>query len=275
MSLDGIPIIFVHFGAKKDTIRPVFPQAARSNPNSPVYLISNIADLQDEKVININSKEYSSDLAAIKKGYVHLSPNSADFEFVSLSRYAVIKSFMENKGFDKAFILDSDVLLFQDITEDFDLWKKYTASFTAACCIGYFSIEAIRSISNDIETTYTDHGSDNFLEIVKTYHSMKRSKIYAGISDMSFLYRFRKRMGEDNVGRLEYPNQGGMYDPQFNDTQRVVEDEKKNKKLYLENGKWKATLKPCFGGSPITMKSLHFQGASKGKIASFIISPVK
>jgi hypothetical protein len=106
---------------------PVISQAQLSNPDADIYIISNISSKTFYKKygIFIDINEYFKEAADFENLYIHLSSLDYNLELIFIQRWFVLKSFMEKNNLNHVVYLDSDCMLYYDVSSDWYLLKNY------------------------------------------------------------------------------------------------------------------------------------------------------
>ena len=182
-----IPIIIFHLG-NQDYLKLAIDQALSFN--NLVYLIGD----ENNKHFCENHYDWTqfvnSDFVNI---YKHISPNNYPFEKICIERWIIIFNFMKVLNIEKAFICDSDVLVYcnvDNIINNFykdDLYISTTNTFYRVTA-GQ-SIWSLTQLELFIQFIY-DFYQNNDWEYIENYWSSYNDKIYGGISDMYLVYCF-------------------------------------------------------------------------------------
>jgi hypothetical protein len=116
--MNGVPIIFIHAG-EQHWLHSSMAQARKTNPSSRVVLLAQEVQKQlpaDVEFFNLGN--YFERAATLKAGYHHFSEYDPAYELFCFQRWFVLHEFMREQGLNRALYLDSDVLLFSDVTKD-------------------------------------------------------------------------------------------------------------------------------------------------------------
>ena len=184
-----IPIIIFHIG-KRDYVRYCLQSALYYENKDIILLHDDVNAYQDLPITVVDYKKYNQYDNVLKQLYVHLSPNSEQLEYICIQRWFCIYSYMRKHHIARAFICDSDVLLFDNISK---INKKYLASFDYMLC---------SSPSNNItggQSIWNIAHLNQFIQFVLHFYRSQRdtmikwyssSQDYGGICDMTLLYYF-------------------------------------------------------------------------------------
>lgn len=190
--MTAIPIVFYHAG-NSDYLKYTLRQTRFYNPNSPIYLLGDGSNNLYPCVNHALISDYSSSGNLFRNIYVHKSLNSYEFEWMCFFRWFCIRDFCRAKGITAFFYLDSDVLVYQNITELIPLLQgarfssanlgTYTPSF-----IYFADFEMINDFCHYITRSYTDNQLLKFLDCF--FEAYKRNNQYGGVCDMTILGRY-------------------------------------------------------------------------------------
>ena len=184
-----IPIIIYHLGYK-DYVTCCLKQALKYNNN--VILITDAVNEYSniDGLIVINNSSYSSGSNLFRKKYIHLSNNSPVIELICIQRWISIYEYMYGNNIKRAFICDSDVLIYDNITE---IDNKYLLDYEHMLCsspsknlTGGQSIWNLSKLKEFISFIFVFYNTqkDIMIKWYKTYQEP------GGICDMTLLYYF-------------------------------------------------------------------------------------
>jgi len=117
-----LPIIIFHLG-DREYVHLCLKQALKFNNN--VILITDVPDKYKKtgaKCINFN--KYVKRSEDFQKIYKHFSTNSYQFELICIIRWFVIYDYMKQENITRAFICDSDVLIYENLTMIDNMYLK-------------------------------------------------------------------------------------------------------------------------------------------------------
>lgn len=260
------PIIFVH---KSNTyyLYAALLKARMTNPNCDIILIGDKTNDKYSFVKHYCISDYMTSANNFAKVYIHKSPNPYNFELFCFQRWFVIKDFIEKhyKGSD-FFYCDTDTLLFTDIKDELQEWRKYhfTICRTGTPCFTYFNSNCINDFTSFIYKRYsTEEGKKMITEYANRL--IKQNRRY-GISDMTAFMAF-ENTSTIKCLHVDSIIQGTSYGHNF-------QDEKDGYEMYDNhyNVIDKLTLPKCRylpTGEEIIFKGIHFQGISKQYMPSF------
>ncbi len=270
--MKGVPVVFCHSG-NQEYLRCAI-QAAEKSGNKVVLL----GDMTNERFCNnwINQHELNLDsYQQFEKVYKHLSTNSPSFELGCFKRYFLIKSYMESIGINACFMVDSDVLLFQDLNE-LDIRKEMHIvlsrrleqpqyGWTASPHIFYCTIGALNEFIDFLFAEY----SDNLSQLQEKYDYYQQNSKPGGVCDMTLLYLW-------SIDRSDCLNLCTIHDPvydlsvqsinQFADKVFVKDTLLNMKKIVLVNNEYQFCLR---NGTRTKAAAIHFQGTAKSLMCDY------
>lgn len=167
-------------------------QILKSNPNAYIILIGDNSNNSIKEVNHLLISDFSSKANDLRSVYRHLSLAPYEFELFCFQRWFILLEFMEKHGIEESILIDSDVLIFQElnkfissINEDF----HFTQGIDGSMGFVYFkSREILGEICNFIISQYTDLKSLDNLELI--YNNYKILYNEGGISDITLFKMF-------------------------------------------------------------------------------------
>lgn len=258
--MNNIPLITFHQG-NPFFLKHVLAHASYYNSDSIIYLLGDESNqhLKSENIKHFFIKDFYLSAQQFSSIYKHLSSNTIDFELRCFSRWFIIRDFMTAYNIDTAFVFDSDLLLFTNISEELKNVIDYDFTFCSQNT-PISTILHLKSLNKFIDMLNYLYGTaDGFEKLKKTYQENffndrnERIKV-GGISDMTMFDIYRTEVS-DNVLDISIPRCQSCFDIGINN---VDDFERKNgyKKIH-----WINNLPYCRYGNEKTlvrMCSLHF-----------------
>ncbi len=189
---NGMPIIIFHIG-NQEYVKVCLQQLKRYD-NNVILLNDNPANFQEFKTDScniVNYKDYFINANKFIPKYKHFSSNSQQLELICILRWICIYDYMEKYNIKRAFICDSDVLIYDNINTinniylkeyDFMLCSSSSKNLTGGQSIWNF--EKIEQFVNFIFKFYEMNNLNKIEKWWKTYTEQ------GGICDMTLLYYF-------------------------------------------------------------------------------------
>lgn len=258
------PIIFVHKGQAAHLDFAV-RQAKKICPNHSIVLLGDRANRRTQYVDqHVDLTDYfrgANDFEAI---YHHHSVNAEPFELFCFQRWFAIQEWMATNNVKSSWAMDSDILVFRDLTEA----EKALQSCDLACAANSGHIVYIRNRSGI--DRYCDRAMQIYQrpDILQQYlHEATKVEHWVGISDMNVFHDLF--IHDEGTTSLLELSDGTAFDTRIQATNLYSGDEFKTIRwidgvphgLSLETGKW--TKFNC----------LHFQGSAKKKMKEFLVAP--
>jgi hypothetical protein len=277
--LTQIPIVFVHTGTQF-YLKNAIKHAALFNPKNRIILIGDKSNRVVENYGYPNVKHYLIedyfDLAKdFEKKYIHLSSNHYKYELFCFQRWFIIRNFMIEEGIDKCLCLDTDVLLYCNVTDEFNSFLSYDFTvcrrFTPNATL--MKNDSIQRFTNFIELLYTEPTYISKLkEINRECFDENGTRIkMGGVSDMTAFELYQKDIS-DNVLDLIYPINGVCFDARLNLSDGYKLKDGLKEIVWKDNlpyGKYGETEKL------VRFLGFHFQGRLKMKQHRFLLDDNK
>lgn len=253
-----LPIIFIH-NRNNDYLSVSLWKVRQTNPDSEIILIGDSQNAHfGMMVTHVHKKQFSKGADQLARHFVNFSTNPHDFELICLQRWMILEEYMKAKGMDSCLYIDSDVLLFDDVSGDSKRFSSF--GMTVAGISGHTNfinrLDVLSKFCRFIHMAYQDEKA--IARLKERYEIFRLTNPAGGISDMTFFTDFRESY-PDLVLDIGVPIEEKMFDITITYT-KDVEAENGLKRIYFE------ARRPFVNGSnglKIEMRSLHFQGDSK------------
>lgn len=182
-----IPIIIFHIG-NQEYVHLCLKQATKYN-NIVHILTDNKNYFNYNNVFSINFNEYSLFTNKFKNIYKHFSSNPYNYELICICRWFCIYEYMKKNNIDSAFICDSDVLIYDNISNIIKNYLKedmYICTSSSKNVTGGQSFFHLEKLEKFVEFCFEFYNTqtDNMINWYKNY------KQEGGICDMTLLYYF-------------------------------------------------------------------------------------
>ncbi len=202
----NLPIIYSphRIGLKNNTLDYLFvplsiSSVIKSNPNSDVYFL-NVNEnypITAPGLTNVDTRPfYDESCEVIRRVYKHLSTNKPEFELFCLERFFVLREFMKARKIEKAFIVETDVLVFEDLSTlfkpDIDAETKAYLSEQKCISLAYITLEYIDYYCSYVIECYSN--PIKLEEITAFYQRYIDKGGKGGICDMTFCDYINKGM---------------------------------------------------------------------------------
>jgi hypothetical protein len=279
--MSATPILFIH-NKKSNYLLPAIYQAKQSNPGSDIYIIStnNTKSYYEPHAKFINIDDYFTEALKFKSIYKHLSTNTYELELIWIQRWFALNEIMKKMQFERMVILDSDCMLFSDVSKEWDLMKGYDFALINTICPAVTFVckpSSLQKLCNFITEEYTIRLEKN----IKKYEDKFVAKGNpGGIGDMTHFGTFNEAY--KTVYDLSRFINDSTYDLNIREEKNTTDkndltiDEKLGFEIDNSTGLKKVSWKDGkpFGilnqnNKKIFLKSLHFQGIAKGAMPFF------
>ena len=204
----NIPIIIYHLGYR-DYIPLCMKQALKYNKNV-IFITDNVEKYKEIKGLTlVDSNKYMEKINAFQKLYIHLSTNSHILELVCIIRWFVVHEYMNENNIERAFICDSDVLIYDNISKiNENNLKEYPlmlCSSPSKNLTGGQSIWNLSELEKFVKFVFDFYENQENRENMISWYSKNKSN--GGICDMTLLYYFAHNESKFNGLRLpNYPS---------------------------------------------------------------------
>lgn len=262
-----IPVVLIHKGYQ-DYLKYTLQQASKDNK---VYLLGD-TNPKIEKVEFVHINTLSDGFDNFKNNYVHLNTTPHDYELFCYQRWFILRNFMKQNNLDVVFYVDSDVLLFVNVNDE---WPKYnqfemTLLHRTAAISSFLTYNGLNNFCNLLDSIYSDKNGYAFKKIASHFKVRKECGLAGGVCDMTLLeyfhYNAESGGGPGRVGEMMIISDNSTYDHNINAKDQdfsfkngTKEIKIINKQPYVYSEKLKKDIK---------FNSIHFQGGAKHLISS-------
>ena len=261
MQNKALPIIFVHTG-NSSIISYALNQAQKYNPDSEIILLGDHSNqwVLDQGFSHYMVSDYFTRAEQFEKVFVNMSPNPAGYECFCFQRWMILDEFLKERKDISSFVyLDTDVLLYTDITE---YWEKHLKNIDVTVCkdqgpqYTFLNKKSLHELAEFMFCYYENNDASSKLKSYY-YSNFIEANRYGGICDMTLLewYAKTKNYQDTNV-----PIEGALFDNSINQSEGFAMSGKR-KKIKFKNGKPFGIL--INGKGDIQFLGLHFQGDAK------------
>lgn len=268
----GIPIICFHF-RPKPYVAQVMRQARQWNPFSPIFLITNLPAEDFPEVTALPIAAFSKTAIKFQEFYEHMSSNYFETELLCLQRWLVFSELIKTLPYDRFFIMDSDVLLFCDVTAEHEKYKDYAFTLTHQMSPGecYFNAEVVHHFAETLMETYRDKKNYYWYMAKAWYQHTVDGGGLGGISDMAYLYLFSLGYSGKWLDSMHIIDDA-TFDHHINTGVPGFEvtEEKRKKITWIDGRPYSYHLERK---KDIRFLSLHFQGGAKKIIDQYLREP--
>jgi hypothetical protein len=148
----------------------------------------------------------------LKKVYRHKSQWGKEFEYVCIERWFVLYEFMEEQGIDHCVLLDSDILVYSDLTEVESTFQTYKMTWTGfSAHINFINDKKyLKEYCDFVLEVFSKH--DHYMkDDTISYPRIMRGELDGNISDMLFFHDYNiKKPGR--LLNIAEPLNDGVFD---------------------------------------------------------------
>tara|TARA_R110000744_G_scaffold45433_2_gene100901 strand:+ start:5373 stop:6194 length:822 start_codon:yes stop_codon:yes gene_type:complete len=265
-----IPVILIHNGCQ-DYLTCAINQALKNNP---VHLIGDgsLTGIGHENFNFEKIEDYKDECNEIRSVYEHLNTTPAEFEIFCYQRWFILKAYMKKNNLEKIFYIDSDVLLFTDVTKEWKKFDQYTMTLLhrSAAVSSFITLEGVENFCNLVLSTFRNKSRYEYKKIASHYHVRNQCGLGGGVCDMTFLEFFHyddaAGGGPGRVGEMMQIIDGSTYDHNINTPDQDFEFKNGIKNIKIINGipfVYNTRLE-----KNVKFNSLHFCGGAKNLMRS-------
>ncbi|PSQ88414.1 MAG: hypothetical protein BRD45_06380 [Bacteroidetes bacterium QS_8_64_10] len=280
----ALPIIFIHQGYNW-YLNFSLRQAQASNPEADIILIGDHTNDKFDFVRHVDMADYDDEAKDFADVYEHLTTNRYRRALVWSQRWFIMKAVLEQFGIEKAFVADSDVLIYSELAQIEDSWFKKCSlglvipehqenyRWNASPEVSYWTQESLSNFCTFLMNSYTRPELKAKYKEKWRYH--QESGKPGGVCDMTSLYLFAQDQFPEPVANLTEVREGATFDCRINRAENRFKNE-----YQMQGNEKKIDWK---GGAPygqnvrlgqkVRFHTLHFQGHAKHLMPSFYRGP--
>lgn len=278
------PIIFIHNGSHRH-LKIAINQLLENNKESEIILIGDDSNSTFEGITHYHFKDYFKGSKEFEENsYIHMSKNDYQFELFCYQRWFILQEFVEKRGIEYFWYLDSDFLVYENLQKYLqEQVKEYTIDVVGfdsrnsgdgdsfMPCFNRLSIKAIREITLFFKQSYEDR--EIFTELKHKWKKHHLNKLPGGICDMTQLKIFFDKYNRKLTVFDSYDYKLDLIpDGNFNSKWNYFSDNKQFKTflgvkyVIKDNNKAIGYLED---GSRVEFLGTHFQGRAKRKMNNY------
>ena len=262
-----IPVVLIHSGYS-DYLKYTIQMSLKNNRT---YLISDInPHIECENFTFVDSQNHVGSSNDFIPHYIHMNTTSYSYELFCYQRWFILKDFMEKTQTDKVFYIDSDVLLFENISNEWKKFEQYemTLLHRTAAISSFITKKGLDSFCNMLLSIFKNKESYPFKIISSLYTIRQQSGLDGGVCDMTlfefFHYHAEYGGGPGRVGEMMQIIDDTTYDHNINAEDNDYEFINNNKNIQIVARKPFVYNKKL--GRIIKFNTVHFQGYAKNRI---------
>ena len=265
-------IIVTHKG-NPPHLKYVLAQLLETNPNAHIVLMGDESNNCYPFVKHVMLSDYFDLANKFAKVYKHLNSTDISYEIFCYQRWFCVYEYMQKNHLEDVFSLDSDVLVYDDLTRLNQFLSSYDFAVSAKSLtnedenpgnwmagppLGYFKIESLKNLCDFFMDSYINKKYLDLFDKKMAYHA-KRGEPY-GVCDMTQIYFFAKEHQKKmfNLSNIfELDGEKTRIDETILDTSDFIEEN--NHKKFLFEGK-KVFAFDKEHQNKIRFPLIHFQG---------------
>jgi len=269
----ALPIVFIH-RSNSDYLRYSLAQARASNPRSTIYLLGDESNRGHEGIEHRSIDAYFDEAREFGKIYRHFNSTGVETERFNFQRWFVLKRFLRETGLERCVYLDSDVLLYANVTEDRRKFEDFDLALShlwCPCTLFLNRVEALDDFCAFVVDIFSRRNRYDFDRMVAQYALRRKNGLPGGACDMTAFQLFHEaRFGA--VGEVSLILDGAVYDPGIGIPAPGLAMDGEIKRILWREGQ-------PFGvhqrtGREVRFSSLHCQGRHKRRMAELCTAEV-
>jgi hypothetical protein len=256
----SLPIVFIH-KSNSDYLIYSLLQAKQTNPQSDIILLGDYSNDCYKFIHHENLNNYLFGARELGKVYKHFhNINSYLNELLCFQRWFVLRDFMQTNNFNRCLYIDSDVMLYANVTQEQDKFSEFDLTLShnlSPHCNFINNLNALEKYCYFVFSLYTD--SSIVKEIDQLMQEVSQKRVWGGVSDMT-VFRAFKELPECNIGEVSTIIEDSIYDHNINASDDF---EMRNgiKSIFFVEGQPFGRHIPS--GKSLKFNALHFQGKAK------------
>jgi hypothetical protein len=263
-----LPIVFVH-RSDSEHLRYSLAQAKSSNPGSPVFLLGDASNDRYDFVEHHHLDKYLGSAGELRKIYKHYSTHEVEFELICFQRWFILRDFLVSHGMEQCLYLDSDVMLYADVTNDARKFAEFdfTLCWDSVGCVFFLNrLEGLQQFCQFVMDIYSKKEKYLYDRMVSHFAVRTKHGLPGGACDMT-AFQFFREINFGQVGEASRVIDGSIYDPNINQPNPGFAMENGVKKTVWREGQPYGTYVRT--GEEIRFNSLHFNGSAKRLMSDY------
>lgn len=214
-----IPVVMIHNGYA-DYLQYSIASALKNN--KVVFIGNTNPGVDHENFEFVDVRQYLSGANEFAKTYVHMNTTPAGYELFCYSRWFILREFMKDRKLSCVFYIDSDVMLFADVNDEWHKYEMYdmTLLHRTAAISSYMTSRGIGNFCDMLMNIYGNQQSYDFNKIASHFQVRQRFGLAGGVCDMTlfeyFHYNDELGGGPGRVGEMMAVIDGKTYDHNIN-----------------------------------------------------------
>ena len=273
-------IVFIHRG-KQEYAKAALNMAERTQ-SLPIIWCGDMSN-DDYRVCNNNTSlmalgDYYDNILS-KEEYIHLSPNTEEYELFGIQRWYILRNLMIKRDIKKVWAVDSDVMCCSDLNISNTEISKFDVSFNGLCREEYWASPACLHASRELITGFCYYCTSEYKKregLIELYNAKTALNGNSeGISDMVLWEMFSRDLNCLNLSAKPFETSSDNYkwivDCNINLPENFEFDNELGiKKIFPTNGLAIGKYIDKGACEDVEFLTLHFQGTSKGMMPYFM-----
>lgn len=254
----AIPIFLVH-KTNSSYLKYALKQARKYNPDSAIYLLGDDENNQYPFVTHVIISDYLRSADAFKREYRHMSAAPYEFELFCFERWFIIKDFVVENNISQFIYIDSDVLVFSNLTKALKPFQHFSIANTGVAMPAFTYFGNQSAIINFCDFMLMQYTEDRYQKRLKEGWEYLKPRNWGGICDMVF-FEYYFMDNPSNLGKLDLLINDSIFDEHIRSSNgfEMENDIKKFKWINQQPYGFHLLFKKW-----IKFHGIHYQGHSK------------
>lgn len=269
----SLPIVIIHQG-NTNYLPYCLHQAKYSNPNSRIFLVGDLKNKQYGSLVEHHHiTRYLDGVKDFEQVYKHLSTNTYAFELLCFQRWIILKNFMVKNNLNDCLYIDSDVMIYSDITQEQKAFNQFDILFSGYKIYDFISphctfINCLSALEEFCRFLYRLYDDPSLFQLMENHFlKLASENQYGGACDMTALRNFVDHTDASIGYSSDVSSHDARYDSSMNWSEYRYEMKDEMKNIHLVNGQ--PYCKDLELGEDVRFSILHFQGEAKGRMQEF------
>jgi hypothetical protein len=264
---EALPIVVAHC-SNSDYLQYTLAQAKSTNPHSTIYLLGDNDNTEYPFVEHRMISEYSRGADRFAEVYRHYTTIPVQYDLFWFTRWFVLRDFLSEAGINRCLYIDSDVLLYTNVTAAQTRFSQYDFTISHGMCGCVFFLnrrQALSDFCDFVMDVFSGKDAYHHDRMLGLYVAMRKNMRPGGICDMTLL-QFFAQANFGRIGEVSEIIEGSLFDPNVNIEAPGMQMDGGMKHLWWHEGV--PYGRHVRTKQEVQFHSLHFQGRAKQRMAS-------
>ncbi len=259
-----VPVIFIH-KSPSFYLNDSLWQAKQYNER--VILISDVKNGSYDGIEQYDIADYFKGASYFATIYKHIAENHYAYELFCFQRWFILKEFMQNKGINRCFYCDSDVMLYCNVTEEEKIFSQcdivplISPKGGYSGGISFWRFAGLEHFCLFVNEYYEN--KKNLEKWIAWFNSPRRKK-GQGLCDMTIFKEYAKTLEAPMID-IRTMVDNAVFDHIINsDEEGAYQMNEIEKGRKIKKVEWRGALPYCYNIKEekwVRFKCFHFQGS--------------